>query len=178
MSATETSNRSAIISADGKYRYHLRREIPGGDSRVATFIMLNPSTADHLVDDPTIRKCIGFCQRWGCGELFMVNLFGVRATDPRDMLAASDPVGEDNQKWVMHAVDATNDIFEPEGNGLVVCAWGTNGCYMGQDETVLGWIEDICKPMALGITKDGHPKHPLYVPYSAELVPFNGRRAA
>lgn len=178
MNATETPTRSAVISPDGKYRYHLRRGQPGGSRRVATFVMLNPSTADHLVDDPTIRKCMGFARRWGCGEVRVVNLFAVRATDPRDMMAASDPVGEDNHMWVLRAVDATRDFYTPEDEGLVVCAWGTHGAYMGQDQTVLGWIEGICRPMALGITKDGQPRHPLYVPYTTEIVPFTRRRNA
>jgi hypothetical protein len=174
--ACASPKRSALISPGGKYRYHLHRELPGGGRRVATFIMLNPSTADHLVDDPTIRKCIGFCQRWGCGELNVVNLFAVRATDPADMRKASDPVGEDNHEWVRRAVDTTRDFHEPQDAGLVVCSWGTHGSYMDRDLTVLGWIEGLCKPMALGLTRDGHPRHPLYVPYSAELVPFAGRR--
>jgi hypothetical protein len=66
------STKSAVISADGKYRYFLRRTVSGG-RRIATFIMLNPSTADAQVDDPTIRKCIGFCRHWGCGEPYVVN---------------------------------------------------------------------------------------------------------
>ncbi len=176
MNATATLTRSAVISPNGKYRYHLRRVIAEESSKVATFIMLNPSTADHAVDDPTIRRCMGFARRWGCGEVQVVNLFAVRATDPQDMLAASDPVGENNREWIMRAVEATRDIYEPEQVGLVVCAWGTHGAYMGQDQTVLGWIEDICEPLALGITKDGHPRHPLYMPFSAELEPFAGRR--
>jgi hypothetical protein len=64
--------KSAVISANGKYRYFLRRTVSGG-RRIATFIMLNPSTADAQADDPTIRKCIGFCRLWGCGELYVVN---------------------------------------------------------------------------------------------------------
>jgi hypothetical protein len=155
---------SAVISPCGKYRYHLGRELAAG-GRVATFIMLNPSTADHLVDDPTIRKCVGFCQRWGCGELRVVNLFAVRATDPADMRKAADPVGPENREWICRA-SATGS--------LVVCAWGMHGTYMDQDLTVLGWIADLCEPMALGVTKDGNPRHPLYVPYAAELAPFAG----
>ncbi len=91
MTTSNAMIRSAVISEDGKYRYHLRRQLPNLGSRVATFIMLNPSVADHLVDDPTIRKCLGFCRRWGCGELQVVNLFGVRATDPADMRRGRRP---------------------------------------------------------------------------------------
>lgn len=142
--ATGTPIRSAVISSDGKYRYHLRREIPGGGSRVANLVMLNPSTADHLVEDPTIRKYIGFCQRWRCGVLNVMNPFAVRAIDPPAMLAALDPVGEDNRDWVMRAVEASRSSYESGKAGPVVSAWGTNGGYMAQAQTLLGWIEDIC----------------------------------
>jgi hypothetical protein len=165
--------KTAVISSCGKYRYHLHRTIPGFGHRVATFIMLNPSTADHEVDDPTIRKCVGFCQRWGCGELHVVNLFAVRATDPTDLRKASDPAGPENHEWVRRAVRLSTD---PHAGGPVVCAWGTHGAYMEQDRTVLGWIEGFCQPIALGLTKDGHPRHPLYAPYSAEVIPFTGGR--
>jgi hypothetical protein len=161
-----TPKGSAVISGDGKYRYHLRRTIaPHG--RIATFIMLNPSTADAWVDDPTIRKCVGFCQRWDCGELHVVNLFAVRAADPAVMRQSDDPVGPDNCAWVQRIVDITVNRVSPERRGYVVCAWGTRGIYMGQDQNVLGLIAKQCKPMCLGVTQDGHPKHPLYVPYGS-----------
>jgi len=158
---------SAIISADGRYRYHLSRRFEIGADRIATFIMLNPSTADHLRDDPTIRRCVGFCRRWDCGVLHVVNLFAVRATDPRDIREVADPVGPENRKWVCQAA-AIGD--------LVVCGWGTHGSYMDQDLTVLRWIEDCCTPLALGVTRGGQPRHPLYVPYAAGLEPYHGRR--
>jgi len=65
---------------------------------------------------------------------------------------------------------------DPNLRGLVVCAWGAHGSYMDQDETVFGWIESMCKPHALGLTREGHPRHPLYVPFKVELVPFTGRK--
>jgi hypothetical protein len=164
--------KSAVISPCGKYRYHLRRETGSGHG-VATFVMLNPSTADAEVDDPTVRKCLGFALRWGCCELHVVNLFAIRATAPADLQTAGDPVGSENREWVEHAIKKVrrNLIVGP-----VVCAWGIHGSYMDQDQTVLGWIEGLCQPMCLGMTKDGHPRHPLYMPYSAELVAFGGRK--
>jgi hypothetical protein len=162
-----TSARSAIISADGRYRYHLSRRLDIGTDRIATFIMLNPSTADHLGDDTTIRRCVGFCRRWGCGELHVVNLFAVRATDPRDMREAAEPVGPENRAWVCRSA-AIGD--------LVVCAWGAHGTHRDQDLAVLRWIEDSCTPLALGVTRGGQPRHPLYMPYAAELVPYRGRQ--
>jgi hypothetical protein len=84
-------------------------------------------------------------------------------------------VGMRRAEWVRYAVRLATD---PDVSGLVVCAWGTHGSFMEQDQAVLGWIEGLCEPMALGITKEGHPRHPLYVSYSAELVPSSGRRTA
>ncbi len=175
-SPSPSLKRSAVISSCGKYRYLLTRQVGLGD-RTAAFIMLNPSTADAVNDDPTIRRCIGLARRWGCARLAVVNLFAVRATDPADMRKASDPVGPENHDWVIRAVDRAVAAHEPADSGPVVCAWGTHGAYMEQDRTVLGWIAGVCTPMALGITRDGHPKHPLYVPYAAALVAFSGRRA-
>lgn len=166
----------AVISPCGKYRYALTRrfEMSG---RLATFIMLNPSTASAIVDDHTIRKCIGFGKRWGCGSFIVVNLFAVRATKPRDMRAASDPVGPDNSRWVRSAARwATYDV-DPKLRGPVVCAWGMHGAYMDQDQTVMGWLDDEgVRPKCLGTTKDGYPRHPLMVGYDAPLVDFDGRR--
>jgi hypothetical protein len=157
--------RSAVVSGCGKYRYYLHRRL-GEGRRAATFIMLNPSTADHEVDDPTIRKVMGFASRWGCDELHVVNLFAFRATRPADLRAATDPVGSENREWLRRGVELACD-------GRVICAWGTHGAYLGQDEAVLGWIRGICRPTCLGLTRDGRPRHPLYVPYSAELTAFD-----
>jgi hypothetical protein len=153
---------SAVISEDGKYRYHLWRRVSENE-RVATFIMLNPSTADACADDATIRKCLGFCRRWGCGELHVVNLFAFRATDPRELGKALDPVGPGTGPAIRRAVADAD---------LVVCAWGIHGGYLKQGEAVVSLIRPLCKPMCLGVTRDGRPRHPLFVPYSARLVPF------
>jgi hypothetical protein len=160
--------KSAVISACGKYRYHLFRKV-GDGGPVATFIMLNPSTADDQLDDPTIRKVMGFARRWGCGDLHVVNLFAFRATRPAELGKTLDPVGPENQEWVRRSVEFASD-------GMVVCAWGAWGGYMRQDEAVLGWIADLCPPMCLGVTRDGHPRHPLYLPFSSELVSYHVRR--
>jgi hypothetical protein len=92
-------------------------------------------------------------------------LFALRATDPKMIAKTRDPVGTDNRVWVEHATGCAD---------MVVVAWGAYGTYMDQGKTVLGSIKDACEPMCLGVTKDGHPKHPLYVRYGAELVPFMG----
>ena len=148
---------SAVFSPDRVYRYELRRT--WGPGPVVAFIGLNPSTADETVDDPTIRRCIGFAKRWGYGGLVMLNLFAFRATDPRDMRAADDPVGPDNDR---HLIAATSE------SGLVVAAWGVHGAYRNRDREVAGLL--AWNLMALGLTRDGHPRHPLYVRGDAELI--------
>lgn len=164
---------AAVISPCGKYRYRLSRRWGGG--KPCLFIMLNPSTADAEVDDPTIRRCIGFAKRFGCGELVVVNLFAVRATSPKDMLAADDPVGPENMEHVKKAADyaVRGGYFPEDRNGPVICAWGAHGDYMDQAQTVLGWLDDaLVKPYCLAMTKQGQPRHPLYLPKDAELQPF------
>ncbi|HEX3447406.1 MAG TPA: DUF1643 domain-containing protein, partial [Isosphaeraceae bacterium] len=101
------------------------------------------------------------------------NLFALRATDPAAMRQADDPVGPGNIDWLQRIVNMTVNQMSRYRGGRVICAWGTHGSYMDQDQNVLGWIEDICDPMCLGVTQDGQPRHPLYVPYSADLVAFN-----
>jgi hypothetical protein len=156
----------AVISACGRYRYALTRRVGPGEQR-ATFIMLNPSTADAAKDDPTIRRCIGFARQWGCGQLLVLNLFAFRATDPADLKRAPDPVGPDNKAWFDRTL--TDD-------GPVVCGWGVHGTHRGQDLAVLGWLRELgVEPLALGVTKGGHPRHPLYVSSGTELVAFAGR---
>src|SRR5690349_10964150 len=117
---------SAIISDCGRYRYRLERII-GPSGPVLVVVMLHPSTADASVDDATIRWLISFCRRRGYGKLVVVNLFAVRATDPKDMRAAADPVGADNHEHVVRAAR----LGMKEGD--VFCAWGVHGTYMDQD---------------------------------------------
>jgi hypothetical protein len=163
--------RSAVISPCGTYRYLLTRQL-GTGTKIATFIMLNPSTADAERDDPTIRKCIGFARRWECGKLLVVNLFAFRATDPADLRRTAEPAGRENVTWIGHAIHETR-----LAGGLIVCAWGTHGAHRDQDLYVLGLLDSWkTKRVALGLTKYGHPKHPLYAPYAAPLLPFVGSR--
>lgn len=159
----------ARISADGIYRYLLWRECGvNPDPETCLFIMLNPSTADGDADDPTIRRCVGFANYFGCDRLEVVNLFAYRATKPADLLnypkSGGDPVGFENQA---NLTDSANRAR------LIICAWGAHGGFIGQDETVLGWLQDVGKPLyALGLTKGGHPRHPLYVPASTQLIRY------
>lgn len=160
---------NAVISACGSYRYVLTRHV-GPGKRSAVFIMLNPSTADASNDDPTIRRCIGFARQWGCRRLAVLNLFAFRATHPADLKRTPEPVGPENRAWFERTLVAQAD-------GPVVCGWGVHDVHRSQDLAVLRWLDQFgISPVALGVTKDRHPKHPLYVPYSAELVPYAGRQ--
>ena len=166
---------NAVFSSCGNYRYVLTRQI-GADQRTATFILLNPSTADATRNDPTIRRCIGFARQWGCGRLVVLNLFAVRATKPTDLKRAVDPVGPDNKKWFerMLRFPPPTAAFAP---GPLICGWGVHGTFRDQDQTVLGWLAALgVQPVALGVTKDGHPRHPLYVPYTVRPRRFRSRK--
>ena len=164
----------AVFSGDGVYRYYLHRRISDADTGIATFIMLNPSTADATKNDPTIRKCIGFCRQWHYGQLQVVNLFGVRAVRPSEMKKRRNPIGRNNRRWVERAIENCQGI--DQARALVVCAWGVHGDHRSQNAVVLEWLRALdVHPQCLGVTRAGHPRHPLYVPYTTELIPF--RRA-
>jgi hypothetical protein len=130
--------------------------------------MLNPSTADAQVDDPTIRRCISFAKREGCTELTVVNLFALRATNPR---ALGDP-----RRSMAHAIgpDNTRHLCEQANRhdiGIKVAAWGSHPATRFRIKE----ITNIMGPMlCLGTTKDGSPRHPLYVRKDAPLIPWVG----
>jgi hypothetical protein len=146
-----------------RYRYRLRRDWQPAPRRV-TFIMLNPSTADARVLDPTLRRCIGFAKAWGFGGIDVVNLFGWRATSPRALRSIADPVGRGNDAAIRVALrDAS----------LAVAGWGGDLLARGRAVVVQRMAEDRGMPLAcLGLTTSGQPRHPLYVPGSTPLQPL------
>ena len=147
------SHSGAVFSPDWVYRYSLVRMWPGlPPVRTVTFVGLNPSTADAQVDDPTIRRCVGFARAWGMSRLFMANLHAFRSTDPEGLLSAADPVGPGNFSAVRRMV------LQSE---MVVCAWGANELDPAAYE-IRHWLMHQ-RPFHLGLTKHGHPKHPLYL---------------
>lgn len=152
--------RSATFDPARTYRYVLQRR--WSDAAPAVFVMLNPSTADAMVDDPTIRRCLGFARRERRGGLVVVNLFALRATDPKALYAHRDPVGPANDA-VLAATCAQAD--------LLIAAWGAHGSLHGRDQAVARLLagRDV---QCLGTTKDGHPCHPLYLPADAPLRPY------
>ncbi len=149
---TRLRNAGAILSPCRVYRYALWREWPGGTGYVL-WIMFNPSSADEVKPDPTIRRCIGFATRWGCQALIVVNLFAYRATHPADLFMARDPIGPDNDE---HLRRETNNAQ------YIVCAWGASPKAVERSREVLEILRDKTLHV-LGLTNRGHPRHPLYV---------------
>jgi hypothetical protein len=157
-------DRSARLSPDGVYRYELHR-IWGDSARLVGWIMLNPSTADADLDDPTIRRCIGFARSWGYGGIVVRNLFALRSTSPTALRGHPDPVGPENDHWLRAGC---SDV-----GTLTVCAWGVHGSLNDRDQHVTELLRSAgVQLQALGVTKDGAPRHPLYLPGSAIPQPW------
>lgn len=158
----DDTSEGAKFSACRAYRYTLwRRWEPGCDTRqMVAFIGLNPSTADEAANDPTVTRCINYAKRWGFGGMVMLNIFAYRATDPRAMKLHPSPVGRDNDSALLQVSKAV---------GKVVCAWGTHGAYDGRGNDVRQMLSGV-ELSHLGLTKDGFPKHPLYLKSDLEPV--------
>lgn len=166
---------SAVLSPCGDYRYRLEREIAvlPGFRPTALVIMINPSTADAVEDDHTIRKLKGFAAQYGWTRLMVGNLFAYRTKDVRQLKLVGDPVGRDNDRHLMQMIREADRI---------VVAWGP---LTKQPAKLRGRFRKIVE-MALYANKalysigptaaDGHPKHPLMLPYSLELQPWTDPR--
>lgn len=152
---------TATADIRGEYRYTLTR-VWNSTVPMITFVLLNPSTADAVQLDPTLRRCVGFSKREGFGGMTILNLYAFRATDPRVMLAAPDPVGPDNDRVLA------------EATGMVVAGWGTNAA----PERVTQALALLPPLHALGVTRDGHPRHPLYVPRDEPLIEWAPQRSS
>lgn len=151
---------TAVISECGRYRYSLVR-VWDADKPMLCYIGLNPSTADATVDDPTIRRLIEFTKAFGYGGFTIVNLFAWRATQPKELLLEDKRKGLHNDYHIQDAAKACD-------NDVVFC-WGTWGGIFGRDEEVIRMFPNA---RCFGLTKDGHPKHPLYLHSSTQLITF------
>lgn len=160
---------SAWLSDDRAYRYRLHRRW-SSDGPLDVWVMLNPSTADALVDDPTIRRCKGFSALWGAGGIVVVNLFALRATFPSALAGHPDPVGPDNDGIIRQAVlDAHRD------GGRIICAWGAHTFAAPRALDVAEGLRGM-EALCLGTTKAGAPRHPLYVRGDTEPIPWEPAR--
>jgi hypothetical protein len=124
------------------------------------FIALNPSTADHRHDDPTIRRCMTFARDWGFGGLVVANLFAYRTSEPARLRLADAPIGPRNDRWLSCLASRAS---------LVLAAWGIHGDYLGRAERVRSRLHGL---HCLGTTMRGLPRHPLYVRRDARPAPL------
>lgn len=161
--------RDAILSEDGIYRYKLTRRWVAGGGPPLPFVMLNPSTADADIDDPTIRRCMGFARKFGYDALTVVNLYAMRTTRPVHLWerGTAYAAGPENRVYLSDMLDDALDYGTD-----VVCAWGAHA----KPEAVQGFlglaseIDVEHRLKALRVTQAGAPGHPLYLPGSSELI--------
>ena len=152
-------NKTANFSTCRKYRYSLSR-IWDKQKKFVLFIGLNPSTADEEVDDPTIRRCSGYAQKWGYGGFIMVNLFAYRTTLPSNLKKVKYPVGRDNDKYIVKLSEKAD---------ITIAAWGNNGNLYRRDKQVMSLVPNL---MCLRVNKSGQPAHPLYLNKDLKLTKF------
>jgi hypothetical protein len=151
------TSQNARFSMCKSYRYSLSRSWNEGSGK-AVFIGLNPSTADQREDDPTIRRCVGFAEAWGCKSMEIVNLFAFCATKPKDLKRSAEPIGRSNDRWIATAISEAT---------LSIACWGNQGEFLGRSEKIRDCYPKL---LCLGINASGAPKHPLYV--KATQTPF------
>lgn len=155
---------TAVYSPCERYRYTLTRIWEPAAARLLC-VMLNPSTATEVENDPTVERCERRARMLGYGSLRVTNIFAYRATDPARMRAVADPVGP------------ANDAALREGaawGDAILCAWGTHGAHLGRGHWVAGLLGATGKPLYhLGLTRGGHPRHPLYVGYAVAPIPWD-----
>lgn len=153
----------AEFSPCRNYRYTLWRHNGIGmhnveKSRYVNFIMLNPSTADEVKNDPTVARCVRYALDWGYEAMCVTNIFAFRATDPKVMKAQDDPIGPDNDRWLAQIAKDAH---------LVVAAWGTHGQFKSRSTDVLKLLPQRPQVLRLGAKE---PWHPLYLPASLKPV--------
>lgn len=156
--------RTASFSRCKQYRYKLeRRWNQHAPTRRVVFIGLNPSTADHRVDDPTIRRCMDFTQRWGYNSVSVVNLFAYRTPYPKLLRQALDPIGPYNTKHLKNVIDAAD---------LVIACWGKHGNWQDRDKRLAKRYSNALH--CLAVNRDGSPAHPLYQRADTQPMRWNG----
>lgn len=148
---------TAVYSDSLQYRYSLTRTWDA-EGRKVHFVMLNPSTATEVQNDPTVERCERRARTLGFGAFRVTNIFAWRETDPAKMKKVADPVGPDNDAAISQACEWADQT---------VCAWGTNGTHLNRGAVTLDLVKAANVPLYhLGLSKHGHPKHPLYIAYA------------
>lgn len=163
---TNSTKGSAIFDPSHRYRYCLTRSWPGPNpSHQVTFIMLNPSQANADQDDPTIRACSQFARRWGYHQLSIVNLFAYRTPQPKTLQQASDPIGPDNDYYLLQAAESAHKV---------ILAWGNWGTFLKRDQTVVKLLSSHHHKLhCLMRNNSGQPRHPLYIKRTIQPKPWD-----
>lgn len=146
-----------------KYRYFLERKTVSNCKDFVNFILLNPSTADENIDDPTIRSCLRITKNLGYQGMWVTNLFAFRATHPADLKKELDSIGSENNAYIKKYAKRSK---------LIIAAWGNHGSFLNRDKAVIKMLSSIKPLYCLGITTLGNPKHPLYVKRNTKLLKF------
>ncbi|OIP83119.1 MAG: hypothetical protein AUK37_07965 [Rhodobacterales bacterium CG2_30_65_12] len=150
---------TAVYSDCERYRYTLTRTWEPSGQR-ALFVMLNPSTATEVQNDPTVERCERRARALRFGSFRVTNIFAWRDTQPRNMRAAADPVGPANDAAIAESATWADQV---------ICAWGTHGEHLARGLAVELLLRATGMPLYhLGLTKAGHPKHPLYIAYEQQ----------
>ncbi len=154
---------TAVYSPCEAYRYLLTRTWDAAGPK-ALFVMLNPSTATEVQNDPTVERCERRARALGFGAFRVTNIFAFRATDPRVMRAAPDPIGPANDAAIADSARWADRIL---------CAWGSHGAHLGRGAEVEALLRATARPLLhLGLTRGGQPRHPLYIGYDRQPEPW------
>lgn len=154
---------TAVYSPCESYRYALTR-IWNPQGRRVTFVLLNPSTATEVQNDPTVERCERRARALGYGAFRVCNIFAFRATDPKVMRAHPDPIGPANDAAILEGADWAE---------AVICAWGTHGAHLDRGIAVEALLRASGRPLFhLGLSLAGHPRHPLYIGYDRQPEPW------
>ncbi len=169
----------ATISPCGKYRYVLWRKFKTVGRRIL-WNCLNPSWADGSIDDPSLGRMMSFSKREGASEIYVCNFCAYRTSKPAELYRAAksgfDVEGPENKRHIAEMLKTCD---------MCIVGWGNARALRGQSEKIskhspesmMEFIKDQnvnkIPIMCLGTTKHGHPRHPLFVPASRKLVPFD-----
>lgn len=154
---------SAIFSPCNRYRYELRRQWGHNTKNVLCFCLVNPSKAGAIKGDTTTSKCTGFAKVHGYDGICLINLYAFCATDPMDMKAQVDPIGPDNDGHLRRVAQEFRSI---------ICAWGVNAYPDRVRDVMRIFTVENCYLSCLGVTKDGHPRHPVRLSYMTPLQEY------
>lgn len=163
----DDAHSTAVYSDCERYRYALTRTWDPAGKRLL-FVMLNPSKATEVQNDPTVERCERRARALGFGAVQVTNIFAWRETDPHLMRRARDPVGPDNDVTLQDGARWAD---------MIIAAWGTHGVHQDRGAFTEELLRDTGKPLhSLGLSKDGHPKHPLYISYSQQPLMWRPTR--